>query len=63
VEERPTLETTEPSTGRRLQLAFGYVDGAPMAALFVGDAEEPVLLPRDFLAAALEQGWQTGSKN
>jgi len=50
-----TLETEEPGTGRRLSMAFGSYGGGPTAALFVGDSEEAILLPMDFLIDAVYQ--------
>jgi hypothetical protein len=50
-----TLDTKEPGTGRRLSLAFGSYAGVPTAALFVGDSEEPILLPIEYLVDALCQ--------
>jgi hypothetical protein len=55
----PTLCATEPGGAKReLQLAFGYMEGEPCAALFVNGSDEPILLPRDFLQIAIEQGWR-----
>jgi len=50
-----TLETQEPGTGRHLGMAFGTYAGDPTAALFVGDSEEPILLPMGFLIDAVCQ--------
>jgi len=56
----PTLCTDEPGgKGRRLEIAFGYMNNEPCAALFVGDSKDPILLPRDFLKIAVDQGWVT----
>jgi hypothetical protein len=54
----PSLVTVEPGTnGREVTLAFGYVEGRPTGALFVGDSERPILLPQQYLQIAAEQGW------
>ena len=48
--------------GQECSLAFGYVDGEAVAALFVGEQDNPVLLPRDLLEQALAEGWKDGAK-
>ena len=66
--ERPTLNsgwtdsggemTFENHDGQRCQLAFGYMNNEPSAALFVGDSPEVVaIIPREVMAIAVEQGW------
>jgi hypothetical protein len=58
----PTLNTEETAGEERtLTLAFGYLGDEPTAALFVGDNLEPILLPREFLQLAIEQGWEMQS--
>ena len=42
---------------RALEVRFGFLHGQPCAALFVGDADEPILLPRDLLDLIVRQGW------
>jgi hypothetical protein len=55
--DHPSLCTNEPATGRLLTMAFGYVNDEPTAALFVGDSDEPVLLPAGYIAMAIAEGW------
>ena len=54
-DERPTLTFTNAADDVRISIAFGYHDGEPTAALFHGDSL--VLIPRDVLDIALNQGW------
>tara|TARA_R100001463_G_scaffold675_4_gene3068 strand:- start:3736 stop:3981 length:246 start_codon:yes stop_codon:yes gene_type:complete len=42
------------------ELAFGYVDNEPTAALFIKDRPEvQALIPQEVLGIAAEQGWLT----
>jgi len=52
-----TLNFDDPGNGKSVQIAFGFFKGEPTAAVFVGDAEEPILIPRDALMVAAHQGW------
>jgi len=55
---RPSLCTIDPQTGNKLEIAFGYLNGEPVAALFIGDDTTPAaFLDRDFLEIASSQGW------
>ena len=54
-----TLNFDDPSSGQAVQIAFGFFQGEPTAAVFVGDADEPILIPRDALLVAAHQGWDT----
>jgi hypothetical protein len=38
-------------------MVFGFNDGLPTMALFVGDSEEPILIDRATLQMAVESGW------
>ena len=53
--DRPTLNFTNPSDGVEVQIAFGYHNGEPTAALFYKEAL--VLIPKELLQVALDQGW------
>jgi hypothetical protein len=56
-DERPTLNF-ENHDGQTCQLAFGYMNNEPSAALFVGDSPEVVaIIPREVMAIAVKQGW------
>ena len=44
--------------GQELTAACGYAGGKAVAALFVGESNRPILLPRDFLQAVIDQGWR-----
>ena len=54
--EHPTLHWHDPKTGDELAFHFGYWNDEPTAALFVGDADDPVMIPREALLEALK-GW------
>lgn len=57
-EKRPALITTDNTTAEKLTFTFGFNNGEPTAALFIGDAPDPVaFMPRDFLYIAANQSW------
>jgi len=53
--ERPALTFTNAADGSEITMGFGYYKGVATTALFHGDSL--VLIPRDILQIALEQGW------
>lgn len=57
--DHPTLEMAQPTDGKKITIAFGYVDGMETAAIFVGDDDcpPPIIITRDALLIAAEQGW------
>ena len=54
-DHHPTLSYIEPVTGVDIEIAFGYVKGDRVAAVFRGD--QLVLIPAAILQIAYEQGW------
>jgi hypothetical protein len=42
--------------GRRLEMGTGYIDGIPMAALFVDGSDQPVFIGRDDLITCVAKG-------
>jgi hypothetical protein len=54
-EERPALTFTNAADGSGITMGFGNYKGVATTALFHGDSL--VLIPRDILKIALEQGW------
>jgi hypothetical protein len=54
--ERPLLDASDALTGEQVLIRFGYIDGEPVAAIY-GAGDDPVMLHRDILALAAEQGW------
>lgn len=58
--ERPILSFKEEVTGRQIQMAFGYMTDKyiPTMAVFVEGSNDSILLPKDVLQIALEQGWE-----
>ena len=55
-----TLNFDDMASGKAIQIAFGFCQGEPAAAVFVDDAEEPILISREALMVAAHQGWSTG---
>jgi hypothetical protein len=55
-ESHPTLNWHLPD-GTHCQMAFGFLSGEPMAALFVGDLNL-VLIPREAMQIAVQDGWE-----
>jgi hypothetical protein len=57
---RPTLNYTEPMTDHDNQITFGYLgdEHEPMAALFRGESNEPILIPASVMLYALLDGWE-----
>ncbi len=53
--ERPTLNFINQADQVEVQVAFGYQNGEPTAAMFHNDTL--ILIPREFLQIAVEQGW------
>jgi predicted nucleotidyltransferase len=56
--QRPTLNFTNDPDGVEVQITFGYYKGEPTAALF--HKETLVLIPKDVLQIAFQQGWDVG---
>tara|TARA_R110000744_G_scaffold49870_3_gene108138 strand:+ start:520 stop:861 length:342 start_codon:yes stop_codon:yes gene_type:complete len=52
---KPTLNFTNESDQVEIHITFGYLHNEPTAALFHNDTL--VLIPKDVLQIALEQGW------
>ena len=61
---KPTLNFEEEGTGREITMAFGYMtdEHIPTMAVFVEDIDDPILVPKDVLQIALEQGWEKGER-
>ncbi len=57
-QERPALWFRNASDGRDVQMAFGYFYGVPTAAVFRESDTAPLMIPREVLQIALEQGWE-----
>ena len=57
-QERPALWFTNAGDGQDVQMAFGYFYGVPTAAVFRGSDKAPIMIPREVLQIALEQGWE-----
>jgi hypothetical protein len=60
--ERPTLNFVSPLTEEHISLAFGYIENQseefePFLAVFRGEENSPIVIPRDVLETALKQGW------
>tara|TARA_R110000824_G_scaffold177977_7_gene357500 strand:+ start:279 stop:647 length:369 start_codon:yes stop_codon:yes gene_type:complete len=55
--ERPGLCFTNPADDQDVQMAFGYFNGEATAAVFRGSDKAPIMIPREVLQIALEQGW------
>ena len=60
--ERPTLNFVSPLTEDHITLAFGYAGNQPEGfepsmAVFRGEENSPIIIPRDVLETALKQGW------
>ena len=59
-----TLDTQRPTLnwdagGAEHQMAFGYLHGEPMAAVFAGENADPVaFVPWMVLVVAAQQGWE-----
>ena len=51
------LTWNDPSSGIECTMAFGYMQDMPTAALFIGESDTPVLIPREVLEAAVRTGW------
>jgi hypothetical protein len=51
------INNVDPVSRETQRMVFGFNDGLPMMALFVGDNEEPILIDRATLQMALENGW------
>jgi len=64
LDERQSLEFHCPASDEHITLAFGYLDGEAMMPVFKGEADEAgvadliVMIPREVLIAALNQGWE-----
>ena len=64
LDERQSLEFHCPASDEHITLAFGYLDGEAMMPVFKGEADEDgvadliVMIPREVLIAALNQGWE-----
>lgn len=57
--KRPTLNLEDPITKERVEILFGYLKGEPMATIFLGDSDMPiVMLSQDILGIAFGQGWE-----
>ena len=52
-----TLNFDDPVSGKPVQVVFGFYQGEPMAAMFIDDSDEPVLISRDALLVMAHQGW------
>lgn len=55
--ERPSLCFIEPTSNRKLEIRFGYIDKQPVANISV-DGECIMLIPEEVLQIASEQGWE-----
>ena len=44
--------------GQEVKMAFGYFQGEPTAAVFRGSDKAPIMIPREVLQIAIEQGWE-----
>lgn len=53
--DRPTLHFTNDVDGIEIHMAFEYYKDEPTMALYHGNTL--VLIPKDILQIALEQGW------
>ena len=51
------INNVDPVSRETQRMVFGFDDGLPTMALFVGDNEEPILIDRATLQMALENGW------
>jgi len=57
--ERPSLNFEDPFTKKQVQIAFGYLKNEPMATIFLGDSDIPIMMiPKEVLGIAFEQGWE-----
>jgi len=58
--ERPCLNFEEVVTGRQITMAFGYMTDelVPTMAVFVEGSDDPILIPKEVLQIAIEQGWE-----
>lgn len=56
--EHPALVTEDPN-GNEMTLYFGYWgdERTEVCAIIVGDSTEPVLIYRDIMRMAVEEGW------
>ena len=54
--DKPTLNFINDADQAQIQITFGYFKNEPTAALFHNDTL--VLIPKDVLQIALEQGWK-----
>ena len=51
------INNVDPVSRETQRMVFGFNDGLPTMALFVGDSEEPILIDRATLQMAVESGW------
>ena len=58
--DRPTLTFVNEADGVDISMAFGYYKSEPTVALFHN--ELLILIPKDVLQIALEQGWEMECK-
>ena len=56
-QERPALTFVNAADDQKVQMAFGYFRGEPTAAVFRDGAVAPIMIPREVLQIALDQGW------
>lgn len=55
MDEHPTIEGKEPGPkGRGLVATWGFYNDEPTMALFVGETDQPVLIPLGYLMAVLK---------
>lgn len=57
VDAPPALHFVNGADGQEVQIAFGYFRGEPTAAVFRDSDEAPIMIPREVLQIALDQGW------
>ncbi len=63
-EEHPTLNFQDPMDGENIEIAFGYMKGEATAVLYKGgDGDPMMMIPRDALLIAVDQGWGDEFKN
>ena len=56
-QERPALTFVNAADDQAVQMAFGYFRGEPTAAVFRDSDVAPIMIPREVLQIALDQGW------
>ena len=58
VDAPPALHFVNGADGQEVKMAFGYFQGEPTAAVFRGSDKGPIMIPREVLQIAIEQGWE-----